>query len=458
MRAQELKIARNTKANMTNIVEQFSIPDGFADILKSFTREVLRDQPEDINAYAAEYFAALAAQQAPTSENEDLNIDMGGLRERIENMFVSADVEGKGYLNRTQFMEVMSTVQGELNMSDADLRHVMSEADENDDGMIDFNEFLPLALSIFEAIYAKQDLHKHEEEAVNKASDLLLHGMTRQELESMLHTLFNRADTEGKGYLDRQQFGKVLKDSDLGFTRREINTLMHQVDENEDGVIEFSEFVPLAFELCVGIMARSLATQDLPTGVKEAEEFFVALFSNADTDGSGHLKLNDIKHLIAQADLGLSRVQISALMSEAKRDPKDSKVDYRKFAPVAAQMVSSIINFQNAEDQAIQRERREQDQYALVHGRDAEGFYNDISASFAQIDQQGTGVLSIDQICDAIQGALAESSENDYNALLSLCMPADESGEMFYYQDILEYGFRVLQTANRDMNYSSYVN
>ena len=53
---------------------------------------------------------------------------------------------------------------------------------------------------------------------------------------------------------------------------------------------------------------------------------------------------------------------------------------------------------------------------------------------------------------------LAESSENDYNALLSLCMPADESGEMFYYQDILEYGFRVLQTANRDMNYSSYVN
>ena len=126
--------------------------------------------------------------------------------------------------------------------------------------MIDFNEFLPLALSIFEAIYAKQDLHKHEEEAVSKASDLLLHGMTRQEL-SMLHTLFDQADTEGKGYLDRQQFGTVLKNSDLGFTRREINTLMHQVDENEDGVIEFSEFVPWLSRLCVGIMARSLATR-----------------------------------------------------------------------------------------------------------------------------------------------------------------------------------------------------
>ena len=233
---------------MTNIVEQFTIPDGFADILKSFTREVLRDQPEDINGYAAEYFAAIAAQQAPENNGsgagDDINIDMGSLRERIENMFTTADVENKGYLTRPQFMEVMSSVQGELNMSDADLRHVMSEADENDDGMIDFNEFLPLAFSIFEAIYAKQDLHKHEEAAVNQASDLLLHGMTREELEGLLHQLFNRADTEGKGYLDRQQFAKVLKDSDLGFTRREINTLMHQVDENEDGVIEFSEFVP----------------------------------------------------------------------------------------------------------------------------------------------------------------------------------------------------------------------
>ena len=185
---------------MANIVEQFTIPDGFADVLKSFTREVLRDQPDDINAYAAEYFAAIAAQQAPSGGNgeggEDLSVDMSSLRERIENMFMTADAEGKGYLTRPQFMAVMSSVKGELNMSDSDLRHVMSEADENDDGMIDFNEFLPLAFSIFEAIYAKQDLHKHEDEAVSKASDLLLHGMTREELEGLLHQLFNRADVE----------------------------------------------------------------------------------------------------------------------------------------------------------------------------------------------------------------------------------------------------------------------
>jgi len=36
----------------------FSLPTDFPDTLREFTREVLRDQPEDINKYAYEYFMA----------------------------------------------------------------------------------------------------------------------------------------------------------------------------------------------------------------------------------------------------------------------------------------------------------------------------------------------------------------------------------------------------------------
>ena len=432
---------------MANVVAQFALPEAFPKILKDFTREVLRDQPADINTYAAEYFANLSA-SSNDNQGGELQVDMDSMRQRIESMFAEADVEGKGYLTRPQFMSVMGSVKDELNMSDADLRHVMSEADENDDGMIDFNEFLPLAMSIFEAIYAKQDLHKHENEAVDKASELLLHGMTREELEAMLHEMFDRADTEKKGYLSRAQFGAVLKDSDLGFTRREINVLMSQVDENHDGVIEFKEFVPLAFELCVGIIARSLANQDLPSGVQEAQEFFTALFTSADEEQTGRLKLKDIRSLIAQADLGLSRVQISALLSEAKRDPRDSKVDYVKFAPVAAQMVSSIINFQNAEDQATRRERRQNEEFSLIYGRDAEAFYADIAESFAAVDPDGTGTVNIDDLIAAVQKALPEASDKDIDALLSLAGTDDDV--VWYYEDIISYGFRVLQTMRTD--------
>jgi hypothetical protein len=40
-------------------LQKFPVPEGFPEILHDFTREILRDQPDDIIAYAAEYFASL---------------------------------------------------------------------------------------------------------------------------------------------------------------------------------------------------------------------------------------------------------------------------------------------------------------------------------------------------------------------------------------------------------------
>ena len=55
----------------------------------------------------------------------------------------------------------------------------------------------------------------------------------------------------------------ALWSTDLGLTRKEINGLLHAVDENEDGEISYEEFAPLAFDLCVQIYARQLAHESL---------------------------------------------------------------------------------------------------------------------------------------------------------------------------------------------------
>jgi len=39
--------------------QKFNIPTDFPNVLHDFAREVLRDQPENIYEYAAEYFKAL---------------------------------------------------------------------------------------------------------------------------------------------------------------------------------------------------------------------------------------------------------------------------------------------------------------------------------------------------------------------------------------------------------------
>ena len=40
-------------------LQKFPIPEEFPEILMSFTREILRDQPADINEYGALYFKAM---------------------------------------------------------------------------------------------------------------------------------------------------------------------------------------------------------------------------------------------------------------------------------------------------------------------------------------------------------------------------------------------------------------
>ena len=51
-------------------------------------------------------------------------------------MFTAADAEGKGYLTRAQATSVVGNVAGELSFTDAQIQYIMTEADENQDGMM----------------------------------------------------------------------------------------------------------------------------------------------------------------------------------------------------------------------------------------------------------------------------------------------------------------------------------
>ena len=51
--------------------KDFQIPEAFPDVLRDLTREILRDQPKDINKYAYEYFEKLKQQQALAKATTD---------------------------------------------------------------------------------------------------------------------------------------------------------------------------------------------------------------------------------------------------------------------------------------------------------------------------------------------------------------------------------------------------
>lgn len=65
--------------------------------------------------------------------------------------------------------------------------------------------------------------------------------------QAICHTeCFQRADANGDGTLDRQEFAAVLATSRLGLSQQVIDRVLAEADDNADGVIQY-KCVPASF-------------------------------------------------------------------------------------------------------------------------------------------------------------------------------------------------------------------
>lgn len=63
---------------------------------------------------------------------------------------------------------------------------------------------------------------------IPQVQDFLVKGLPRNELEASIQKIFRGADGDGSGALDRSEFLRCLKESGLGFTRRELNLVLSE--------------------------------------------------------------------------------------------------------------------------------------------------------------------------------------------------------------------------------------
>ena len=135
------------------------------------------------------------------------------------------------------------------------------KGDLNADGMVEYEEFIPLALQIVQSIYAKKALEAHVDH-VEQQAQTLVHGMSREELTACIQTMFEEIDVEGTGLLGRAQFVQALMGMELGLTRKELNAIMFQVDEDQDGFISYREFARFAYDLLQKLTSLRLLDGD----------------------------------------------------------------------------------------------------------------------------------------------------------------------------------------------------
>lgn len=428
------------------VVKQFQVPKDFPSVLKAFTREILRSQPTDVYQFGADYFNEILAQLAQAQQEAATShrLSVEELEHILRTLFQEADTDGSNTLSLAEFKGLMN--RADLGLSKKELRALLAEADVNSDGEIDYAEFVPLATELVQALYAREEMaqaQKQEEvDALQMATQTLLHGMSREELEFLIREVFQKADTDGSGSLNFEEFRKCINDAELGLTRREINSLLLKADVSGDGEISYDEFYPLCYDLLLEIMQDEIMKSKSPT---DLETFFLDTFAAADTDRSGTLPTSTIRDVIRSVDMGFTRLQIHSIMAEAPED-EDGYVDYAAFAPIVASLAYKLVS---PEGQQQRLDAVAQIQSAAsVHGYDAPTVSSILYEACEARDPTRSGFLPR----AALREALGDNSLGLTQKEISAMMAAAEFdyNNNAEYAPLIDYSYKLLSHIARE--------
>ncbi|GLD93141.1 hypothetical protein PINS_up001733 [Pythium insidiosum] len=206
-------------------------------------------------------------------------------------------------------------------------------------------DFLPLAHQVALHLRANRPQRVTRADAFAKRElEVFVHGMLQDEMESLLHEIFRRADADEHGTLARVEFMDCLRDADLGLTRREVNLLMSEapIDEHDPSRVVYGDFVPRCFALLRDVFINGVI--ELPNDQDALTQYLQEVFASGDSESSGLLPVAELARLFRAADIGLTRLQIVILMAEAQED-KSGFVNYEKFAAHVAGMALVLSSF-----------------------------------------------------------------------------------------------------------------
>jgi len=377
-----------------------TIPPDFPEVLKDFVREILREQPQNIFAFGADYFRDKASESGGGG-----GVNEEDLVNQLTTLFLQADQDGNGVLDRHEFKRLMH--DADLGLTKKQIKLLYSQADMNADGSIEYREFIPACVELILSIQAREEARaaKEEMEADAEAeAEYFFHGMSMEEVEYLIRQAFIAADTDGSGELSLKEFQLFLRELPLNLTKTEINMAMMEVDTNNDGQVSVDEFIPLFH-----VIMREMIKNEILTVSREPDElasYIIACCQEYDTEGTGFIKEQKMARALREADLGLTKFQIMSVCGEAPTGAQG--IEYEVFiADTASNMISALINT----DESLQYKRTAawkqiagaEDEAEMVLGMSRDEFAIAMTSIFQEYDADKSGYLDPEEFEGAIR-------------------------------------------------------
>eukprot|EP00744_Colponema_vietnamica_P011580 GILI01016286.1.p1 GENE.GILI01016286.1~~GILI01016286.1.p1 ORF type:complete len:269 (-),score=62.88 GILI01016286.1:162-968(-) len=241
------------RTNANQFQQRQRLPPNFSVVLKEYTREVLRVQPEDIFAWSAQYFKDLAlesepmlAQQPPPghykAEVEDPESEVVAMK--ISKSFAALDQQQKGRL----FVDLVKRVLMEsIQLTNEQALFILSSeyATIGDDATIDYRQ---LARDCVQAVLYFTQNEFQFPEVFHDEEEPTVHGRVREDIEGTLMRAAAEADADGLGRISYHDYTVVLENAPIDLTRRDIKLLQSEAAITRDGTIDIRAEVAGAFD------------------------------------------------------------------------------------------------------------------------------------------------------------------------------------------------------------------
>jgi len=293
------------------------------------------------------------------------------LRDQMFQLFEHYDTDNSGELDKEEFQMCLESL--ELGLTAGQINALMVVADTDHTGLIDREEFMEFGFhhlmhlqrekhmgQIQDSLEAKAPGPNGSTSGANAGDDgamfrALFEPVGEGDSDSMeamekdLITIFTRADKEGLGYLTAEAFREVIMAMQLGLSPYHVAVLMTEADINADGMIQYSEFVPVGLKMLYSFKAKTSALRKWRVREREAEVKAEGLMHSIQgqldsvvhemdlsfhaADQSGGMKVlpaETFQRCLEDPRVGLPKQEVCMILSRMRPD-KSGFVSYKNF-------------------------------------------------------------------------------------------------------------------------------
>lgn len=338
-----------------------------------------------------------------------------------------------GSLTFDEFQALMEQV--ELGISSQELRFVISEADENENGVVDYEEFVPLAVDLIQSFRARnraKALNSHEDVMVD---DLIYASISTQELQKSADACLEKiyeVDSKRYGLIRVPELKKALHSiaAAEGIRDNEIGMLCQMLPRDQFGRVKYNATPTSFFDSLSKVRFMTMKNAMIEAQGSGLQKYLLDLCKDEEmkTEGfkgpkekfvsNGIISCRSLINILSNSSrLSLSRLQVLVIMSEAS--VLDGMINYFQFVPVVAKAIEIMFEPKALRQRAELIEKTDLSPEALLQGMSSDMFEQRLLTLFKSYDIDHNGLLDQNEFIACLESLDLQLTYGEMVALMA---------------------------------------